>query len=75
MSAISTVVATVIAAATPISVMNGIRTTDSPTRAMITVAPAKTTAEPAVPIERATASSTVRPSRSSVRNRARMNRP
>ena len=58
MSATTTATATVAAAAAPITVRNGICATDRPSRAMTTVAPAKTTALPAVASERATDSAT-----------------
>jgi len=72
-NAIATATATVPAAARPIAVRNGIPTTDSATRAMMTVAPAKTTAEPAVPPARPAASSPSRPASSSWRYRETMN--
>lgn len=65
--AISTAMATVPAAATPIFVSIGMLTTDRPTSAITTVRPAKTTAEPAVPVARPAASSRSRPSASSAR--------
>ena len=56
-SATRTATNTVAAAARPIVVRNGIRTTASAESAMRTVRPAKTTAEPAVPTAMPTASS------------------
>ncbi len=64
---------TPMAAATPIVVRNGIRATASPHSAMITVSPAKTTAEPAVATARAADSSGAMPSRSWSRCREVMN--
>ncbi len=55
-TATSTASTTAPAAARPIFVRIGMFTTDRPARAMITVSPAKTTAEPAVPVARPTAS-------------------
>jgi hypothetical protein len=49
-------------------------TVRTPSRAMHTVMPAKSTARPAVPAAVVTASSTLRPRRSPVRVRVRMNR-
>ena len=66
--------ATPIAAATPIVVRKGIPATASPHSAMITVSPAKTTADPAVATARATDSSGSMPSRSWSRCRETMNR-
>ena len=48
--------------------------TDRPTSAMITVRPANTTADPAVPTATPAASSGARPSRTSCWNRDMMNR-
>ena len=62
------------AANAPITVRNGIPETPSPSRAMNTVNPANTTAEPAIPTARAVDSSAVMPSPSWVRWRERMNR-
>ena len=73
-NAISTAMATPIAAATPMVVRKGIRATASPHRAMITVRPAKTTADPAVATARAADSSGSIPSRSWSRCREVMNR-
>ena len=56
-SATRTATSTVAAAARPIAVRNGMRTTESAASAISTVRPAKTTAEPAVPTETPTASS------------------
>ena len=64
-SAMRTAIATVAAAAMPIWARNGIPTTLSPASAMITVSPAKTTADPAVPAARPAASSGSRPIASS----------
>ena len=50
-SSTSTATATVAAAAIPIAVRKGMLTTASATRAMITVRPAKTTADPARPTD------------------------
>ena len=66
-SATSTAISTVAAAARPIAVRNGMRTTASAASAMSTVRPAKTTAEPAVPTATPTASSRSSVCRSSVR--------
>ena len=71
--AISTAMATVPAAARPITVRNGMSTTSRPTRAMITVMPAKTTALPAVAMAWAVDSRGVRPSCRPWRWRERMN--
>ena len=59
--AIRTAIATVAAPPRPIWVRNPMPVTESPTRAMITVRPAKTTAEPAVPTATPAASSGGRP--------------
>jgi hypothetical protein len=64
---------TVAAAASPISVRKGMPATDRPARATTTVMPAVSTAEPAVPVAVAAASSTLRPARSSWRWRVTMN--
>ena len=56
-SATITAMNTVAAAARPMLVRNGIRTTESAASAMSTVSPAKTTAEPAVPTATPVASS------------------
>jgi hypothetical protein len=71
--ATSTATATVPAAARPIVVRNGMFTTARPASAITTVAPANTTAEPAVPTARATASSAGRPARRFCRCRELMN--
>ncbi len=63
-SAISTAVSTVPAAARPIAVRNGTPTRLSPASAMTTVAPANSTAEPAVAVALATDSSSSSPSAS-----------
>ena len=63
-SAISTAMLTVPAAAMPMAVRNGMLTTSRPTRAITTVAPANTTALPAVAVACAAAS---RPSLPSAR--------
>ena len=60
--AISTAIDTVPAAAMPITVRNGMLTTSRPTRAMTTVAPANTTALPAVAVACAAASRPSMPS-------------
>ena len=60
---ISTASATATAAAMPMVVRNGMPAKLSPTRAMSTVTPAKTTAEPAVPVARAADSSGSAPAR------------
>ncbi len=69
----STATATVPAAASPIWVRNGMPTTDSPARAIMTVRPANTTADPAVPTARPAASRGSRPRVSSCRYRETMN--
>ena len=74
-SATATATATPAAAASPITDRNGIWATDSPQRAMITVVPAKTTAEPAVAEAWAIDSSTACPATSWRRCRVTMNRP
>ncbi|CPU66567.1 Uncharacterised protein [Mycobacteroides abscessus] len=61
------------AAATPMTVRNGMPATPRPTSAIMTVRPAKMTAEPAVATARAVASSTLRPVASSSRCRDTMN--
>jgi hypothetical protein len=66
--------ATATAAAAPLSPRNMMPTTVRPRRAMITVAPAKTTADPAVPTARAMASGTGAAPRSSARYLAMMKR-
>ncbi len=58
-----TATTTVKAPARPIWVRKPMPMTERPTRAMITVRPAKTTAEPAVPTATPAASSGFRPSR------------
>ncbi|CAM5434458.1 hypothetical protein SALBM311S_04730 [Streptomyces alboniger] len=73
-SAIRTATTTVPAAARPILVSIGTPTTERPASAITTVRPAKTTAEPAVPVARPAASSRSRPSASSPRYRETMNR-
>ena len=70
----STAMATPIAAATPIVVRKGMPATARPQRAIITVIPAKTTADPDVATARATDSSGSIPSRSWSRCREVMNR-
>lgn len=72
--AMSTAIATVPAAASPMMVRNGIPTTDRPASAMSTVSPANTTAEPAVPVARPIDSSMAIPARSWFRCRDTMNR-
>ena len=62
-TATSTAIATATEAAIPMVVRNGMPAKESPMRAMSTVTPAKTTAEPAVPVARATDSSGSTPSR------------
>ena len=62
-SATSTAIATATDAAMPIVVRNGMFASDSPMSAMSTVTPAKTTAEPAVPVARAADSSGSTPTR------------
>jgi hypothetical protein len=62
MIATSTITATVIAEAMPIEDTIGSPAICRPRIAMTTVAPAKTTAEPAVALARAAASGTVMPS-------------
>ena len=69
----ATATATVPAAASPIAVMNGIPTTASEARAITTVAPAKTTALPAVATARAADSSGSIPANSCARWREMMN--
>ena len=71
--AMSTAIVTVPAAARPITVRNGMLTTVRPTRAMTTVMPAKTTAEPAVAVAWAAASAGSSPSPRFWRWRERMN--
>ena len=73
-SASTTSKATVIAAKMPITDRKGTPEMLSPTSAMITVRPAKTTADPAVPIERAADSSTSMPAASWSRCREITNR-
>ena len=68
-----TAMATPTAAATPMMLRKGMPATDRPTSAIITVMPAKTTAEPAVATARATDSSGSMPSRSWSRCREVMN--
>ena len=68
----STATAMVPAAAIPIWPRNGTPVTRSATSAMMTVAPAKTTALPAVPTARAIEGSMPMPSRTCVRWRVRM---
>ena len=68
----STAMTTVAAAATPMTVRNGIPTTESAASAITTVSPAKTTAEPAVPTARPMDSSTSMPARSCNRCRLTM---
>jgi hypothetical protein len=55
------------------TVRNGMPTTARPERAMTTVSPANTTAEPAVPVARAADSSGSMPAASWLRCRDRMN--
>ncbi len=69
----STATAMVAAAASPIWPRNGTPVTRSATSAMMTVAPAKTTALPAVPTARAIDGSMPMPSKTWVRWRERMN--
>ncbi len=71
--ATSTATTMVADAARPISVRNGMPTTDRPASAMKTVRPAVTTAEPAVPTAYAAAVSTSLPERNSCRKRVTMN--
>ncbi len=66
-TAMSTAMATVPAAVRPIFVSIGTLTTARPASAMMTVRPAKTTAEPAVPTARPAASARSRPSEISAR--------
>ncbi|BFO14334.1 hypothetical protein SHKM778_07220 [Streptomyces sp. KM77-8] len=66
--------ATAPADASPIEVSSGTPATDSPASAMTTVAPAKTTALPAVALARATDSTTGIPAASWPRWRDTMNR-
>lgn len=73
-SARTTAEATAPAEASPIDVSIGTPATDSPARAMMTVAPAKTTALPAVALARATDSTTGIPVASWARWRWTMNR-
>lgn len=73
MSASSTSIATATAANRPIVVRNGMPATPSPARAMMTVRPAKTTAEPAVAVARDADSSTAMPCASWSRCRDTMN--
>ena len=61
--ATTTAIATATAAAIPIVVRNGMPAKERPMRAMSTVTPAKTTAEPAVPVARAADSSGSMPAR------------
>ena len=63
LSATSTAIATATAAAMPIVVRNGMPAKESPMRAMSTVTPANTTADPAVPVARAADSSGATPER------------
>ena len=71
--ATATATSTVPAAPIPMTARNGMPTIDRPHSAMITVRPAKTTAEPAVPVARAVDSSGSIPAASWVRWRDRMN--
>ena len=64
---------TVAAAATPMTVRNGMPTTASAASAITTVRPAKTTAEPAVATARPIDSSMSMPPRSCIRCRLTMN--
>ena len=73
-SAMTTAMPTPTAAATPIVVRNGMPATASPLRAIITVRPANTTAEPAVATASATDSSASIPADSWSRWREVMNR-
>ena len=73
--AAQTATATPPAAATPITVRNGMLATASPQSAMITVVPANTTADPAVAEDWARDSSTPIPWASWRRCRVTMNRP
>ena len=72
-TAISTAIATDAAPMLPIRPRNGMPVTLSATRAMMTVAPAKTTALPEVPLASAMDSSTEYPSLSCRRCRLTMN--
>ena len=72
-TAMSTAMATAAAPMLPIRPRNGMPVTLSATRAMMTVAPAKTTALPEVPFASAMDSSTEYPSRSCRRCRLTMN--
>lgn len=65
--------ATVPAAARPMTLRNGMLTTSSPTSAMTTVRPAKTTALPAVAVAAAAASFGAMPAPRFCRYRVRMN--
>ena len=62
-TAISTAMSTATAAAIPMVVRKGMPAKPSPTRAISTVIPAKTTAEPAVPVAREADSSGSTPAR------------
>lgn len=73
-TAVTTATATAPADVRPIEVSIGTPATDRPARAMRTVAPAKTTALPAVAVARATDSRTGIPSASWVQCRETMNR-
>ena len=72
MSATETATVTEKAAPSPITVRTGMSATDSPARAMITVAPANTTALPAVASALLIDSTTSSPSASWARCRDRM---
>ena len=74
-SAISSATVTDAAAASPMTVRNGMPTTVRPHSAMITVRAAKTTELPAVPMASGTDSSGVMPLSRLVRCLDRMNRP
>ena len=71
--AMSTASVTVNAAASPITVRNGMPTTLSAASAMNTVSPANNTAEPAVPVARAMDSATGIPAITCLRCRDTMN--
>ena len=73
-TAAATATRTANAAATPMTLRNGMPTTSSPSSAMMTVSPANTTAPPAVATDSAALSSGSCPRASWVRWRERMNR-
>ena len=72
--ATATATATTAALATPMTVRKGMRATDKPHRARMTVVPAKTTADPEVATARPAASSGATPSARYSRAREMMNR-